>query len=151
MEIGSVIFVRGHSLVSSLIQKYDGEFSHVCLALSKDRIIESQRFTKSRIVEFDYSDYEVIPLNLTEDEKYNLLKLSIQLTSYQYDYEKVWGYVLRRIFDWNKPNLYNNRENFLCSELVEILLYGIGKLPIEKNFGDKSPTELYMYLMDKFG
>lgn len=147
-ECGDIIFVRGNSPFSFLIQLFDGSFSHCCIALSSDRIIESQRFTKTTIVEFDYDNYEVVHMTLTEDQKYMLLKLSVQFVSKEYDYEKIWGYVLRKVFGSTERNLYNNRDKLLCSELCEVLLYGVGKLSIDENFGDKSPAELYGYLKD---
>jgi hypothetical protein len=52
MNIGDLIFVRSNSLMSKTIKAFDGEFSHVAVAMSNNRILESEGMTKSRVVPF---------------------------------------------------------------------------------------------------
>jgi hypothetical protein len=149
IEIGSLLFVRGDSLISKLIEKIDGgSFSHVCIVLSeKGSILEAQRFTKSRIVPIYFDDYEIINLNLTDDQKDKLVKLAVDLVGIRYDYKQVFCELIEKIL---KKELFpNNPKNMMCSELVTYLLLQIGYLKstdeIDK-FLDFTPNELYEYL-----
>ncbi|AJA41369.1 enoyl-CoA hydratase/carnithine racemase-like [Geobacillus virus E3] len=147
-EIGSLLFVRGDSFISKLIQKIDGgEFSHVCIAVSNKSILEAQRFTKSRIVPIYFDNYEVINLNLTNEQKDKLVKLAVDLVGIRYDYKQVFCELIEKIL--KKEIFPNNPKNMMCSELVTYLLLQIGYLKstdeIDK-FLELTPNELYSYL-----
>ena len=148
-EIGSLLFVRGDSFISKLIQKIDsGSFSHVVVCLSeKGSILEAQRFTKSRIVPIYFDDYEVINLNLTDEQKVKLVKLAVDLVGIKYDYKQVFCELIEKIL--KKEIFPNNPNHMICSELITYLLLQIGYLKstddIDK-FLELTPNELYSYL-----
>jgi Permuted papain-like amidase enzyme, YaeF/YiiX, C92 family len=148
-EIGSLLFVRGDSFISKLIKKIDGgSFSHVCIVLSeKGSILEAQRFTKSRIIPIYFDDYEVINLNLTDEQKDKLVKLAVDLVGIKYDYKQIFCELIEKIL--KKEIFPNNPKNMMCSELVTYLLLQIGYLnstdEIDK-FLELTPNELYEYL-----
>jgi Permuted papain-like amidase enzyme, YaeF/YiiX, C92 family len=148
-EVGSLLFVRGDSFISKLIKKIDGgNFSHVCVVISeKGSILEAQRFTNSRIVPIYFDDYEVINLNLTDEQKDKLVKLAVDLVGIRYDYKQVFCELIEKIL--KKEIFPNNPKNMMCSELVTYLLLQIGYLKstneIDK-FLELTPNELYSYL-----
>jgi hypothetical protein len=136
IKAGDILFVRGHSPLSSIIRLFDkGEFTHVAIALSDTHILEAQYFTKTRITPIYFDDYEVISLDLPEDE---LLKISIQLVGKWYDYLQIVGYMVEK--------RTNNPNRLICSELVATLLFQMGRIEEYENVKDLTPNELYQYL-----
>lgn len=144
MKSGDVVFVRGNSSISSLIRLFDkGEFSHVAIYVSDKEVLEAQYFTKSSIVPFHFSDYEIVDLNLTNEQRKQISEIAPSLTGKQYDYVQILQYIIRKIFKefkWNNPN------NMICSEIVDILLYTVGAIPEHDYLGNMTPNELYNYL-----
>lgn len=133
MEAGDLIFVRGHSLVSSIVRAVDkGEFSHVAMAVSPTHVIEAEWSTKSVITPLHYEDYEVISLGMTEEQKDRIIKKAIQLTGRWYDYPQAVGYLFSR--KWGSP------KNLVCSEIVYLLLKEIG---LDLGDSNITPNELY--------
>lgn len=147
MRCGDLVFVRGKSPISKLINLFDGQFSHVGIIVSdKGAVLESQRFTESRIVPFNYEDYEVVDLGLSEEQREEILKLAVDLTGIRYDYSQIFGLLLNRLFGtkgWNNPT------NMICSELLVYLLFQIDWFEDVKEADrmlEFTPNELYRYL-----
>lgn len=137
MESGNLIFIRGHSVISNTVRLFDkGEFSHVAVAVSPTHIIEAKWNSKSIITPFTYEDYEVIDLNLTEEQKYRLIKRSIQLTGKRYDFPQLLRYIFKGIKSGSPKRL-------ICSEIAYELLKVVGIDVQDRNI---SPNELYKYL-----
>ncbi len=151
MAIGDLIFVRGHNLINKAIEFFDGEFSHCCVSLtdSNNRILEAQGMTRSRIVPFYFEDYEIVELNLTQEQRDVVLKVAIQLTDYGYDYLQILGIMLKDIFKFKKPYFMNNPNKLICSELTDLFLYGVGWLKDEEFLGDCSVNEFYRKVKGK--
>lgn len=136
MKSGDIIFVRGHSPISSAIKYFDrGEFSHVCMAVSSTHIIEAEYGMKSSIVPYHYKDVKIISLQLDSDKIEQLVKAAIELTGKRYDYIQILGYVFSE--KWGSPN------KLICSELVYELLKVIG---IDAGSRFIEPNELYTLL-----
>jgi hypothetical protein len=146
-QLGDVIFVRGHSWISKLISLFDGEFSHVCFAVSDTHIIESQRFVKSRITKLKYDDYEIFRMNLS-NKQCEILKSAIIHCGVNYDYKQLIVIGLRKILGSIIPR-YNSKNKYICSELVELILTNVGEIPINESIGEKSPNELFYYLKNR--
>lgn len=148
-RVGDIVFVRGNSIFSKLINWFDGEFSHCAIIVQSNgkcvKIIESQRFVKSRIVDFYFDDYVVVPMYLSELEQIKLLKSSIRYCGKPYDYKQLISIGFKKIFGLFKTS-YNNKRKYICSELVELILNSIGKIEANNSLGEKSPNELYLYL-----
>lgn len=148
METGDVVFVRGHSFISRIIEYFDkGKFSHVAIFVSDNAIIEVEHNTKSRIVPFEYKDYEIINLELTNKQKEIIQELSFKLLGHKYDYRQMIGYLVR-FFNKNYK-IHNSPKKYICSELVEIILQEVGYIPKDKKLRELSPNELYNYLTGK--
>lgn len=70
------------------------------------------------------------------------MKIAVQLTNYEYDYWQDIGYAIQDILHMN------NRQKYICSELVDIFLNKIGWLNDGTSLGDKTPNELYREVKD---
>ncbi|KQX69217.1 hypothetical protein [Paenibacillus sp. Root444D2] len=151
MAIGDLIFVRGHYLINKAIEFFDGEFSHVCVSLSdsNNKILEAQGMTRSRIVPFYFDDYEVVELNLTQEQKDLVLKVAIQLTNFGYDYLQIVGIAIQDILKFRKPYFMNSPNKLICSELTDLFLYGIGWLDDDIYLGDCTVNEFYRKVKSK--
>lgn len=136
IKTGDILFVRGHSLISKGIRLFDeGEFTHVAVALSDTHILESQYYTKTRITPIYFDDYEIVRLDLPEEE---VLKNSIQLVGKWYDYSQIIGYMIK--------HRTNNPNKLICSELVATLLFRLKIVEDYEAIKDLTPNELYQYL-----
>lgn len=148
MRSGDIVFVRGKSPLSNLIRLFDhGQFSHVAICLSNNAVLEAQYFTKSRIVPFYFKDYEIVQLNLTESQRERVKDLGLNLIGYYYDYGQILSYFLRGVWKGDLKIL-NSPNNYICSELIGIILSDIGFVPKDKYMGNITPNELYNYLRE---
>jgi len=145
---GDILFVRGNSWVSKIINRIDGTYSHIAILLSNEVIIEAQRFTKSRITKNNFIDYDVIRLNLTDTHIQLVSDSAIKLVDIKYDYIQVLTTLLNRLFG---RKIINNRSKYICSELVLRLLLDINYIT-ETEYSENincTPNELYNFLESK--
>jgi hypothetical protein len=149
--IGDLIFVRGNSLTGKLIEEFDGYFSHVCVSLApnNNRILEAQGMVRSRIVPFYFDDYEIVELNLSDEQKELALKVGIQLCGFKYDYARIVGIGLEDLFNFKIHNFMDNPNKYTCFELVDLFLYGIGWIEDEEYLGDMKINEFYKFVKSK--
>jgi len=128
MKAGDLIFVRPHSFIGKCVRfLMGGEFSHVCMAISSTKVFEAQKGFGSRITEIYFDDYEVIPMNLTYEERYKLV-LYIQTSDVlgrDYDITEVLGWIFQSTVTkiYSKLNLnivgrFDNPKNFICLEAI---------------------------------
>lgn len=147
MKPGDIVFVRGNSPISNIVTWVDGgPFSHVAVAVGNNQIIEAQYFTKVRIAEMSYKDYKVFPMNFSHEQQDKIIHKSIELVGRWYDYQQIAWYFLESIFEWNTKNIWNSKNNLICSELVDILLREVGIITHPGTLGDITPNELYHFL-----
>jgi hypothetical protein len=143
MKAGDIVFVRGNSLLSKLIRRYDGgQFSHAAIAVSETHVLEAQGFTRSRIVPFYFKDYEIIDLQLTNEERMLVIRLVPFLVGRWYDYFQILGYLLKGNF--------NNPNHLICSEIIAIILYQIGKIEDYSEVKNVTPNQLHTLLKERF-
>jgi hypothetical protein len=146
MKTGDVVFVSGSTIVSRLIKYFDsGRFSHVALCVSSSHVFEAQYLTKTDIVPFHFTDYEIVKMNLTEKQKNDLICYIEKFRGRNYDYVRFLGHMLKLIFKLDLKGILNLKNNLICSE-IDILLYLVGAIPQDEYLGDKSPNQLYHYL-----
>jgi hypothetical protein len=147
-QCGDLLFVRGKSFISKMVNLFDGEFSHCCIALSDKVVLEAQYFTKTRITPIYFDDYEVVNLGLTNEQRDKILKLGVNLVGEYYDYGQILGILLQKLFHL-KQRKFNNPNHMICSELITYLLLHVGYIQstdeIDK-FLELTPNELYFYL-----
>lgn len=150
IKAGDIVFVRNDNwLTTKLITFFDrGRFSHVCIATSDTHVIEAQYGTKARIIPFYYGqdEYEVIDLNLSEEEANKVVDVALNMTGKWYDYPQLIGYAIKKIFNLKSKNLFNNPNNWICSELVYNMLVSIGKISPNEEVFDLTPNQLYNFL-----
>jgi hypothetical protein len=150
MRAGDIVFVRGNTLISRLIRFFDkGEFTHVAIAVSDTHVVEAQRFTPVRIAPMmTFEDYELVSLDLTEEQRDKLIKLAFQATGQLYDYVQAFSYVFRRFL---RTGVWNNPNAVICSELVAKLLADVGYLEPSAEIFDYTPNELWEVLTCRKG
>lgn len=135
MKAGDLIFVKGDSIISKAIRLFDkGRFSHVAIAVSDTHVLETNWNMKSRIVECSYTDFEVVSLPLTEDQRIRIVVEAKLLEGVPYDYIQI-------LFLMFSSRL-NNPRHFICSELVYTVLKNVG-YQIDNSLRDSTPNELY--------
>lgn len=146
IQTGNLIFVRGHSPLSYLIRLFDGDFSHVCIALNDHVILESQYMVNVRVSEMNYSDYEVIDLKLTDEQKDKIIHLGLELVGKQYDYSQFLYEGAQELFNLKGKNKWNHPNKLICSEVLTYLLGHIGWFNNAEEIRylqEKTPNELY--------
>ncbi|MCS0827458.1 hypothetical protein NX029_26440 [Cytobacillus firmus] len=140
MKAGDIIFVRGNSLISKFVRFFDkGAFSHVVIAVSETEVLEAQYFTKSRITPFYFDDFEIVDLQLSQEEQMHVKNLSPSLTGKWYDYWQIISIML-------KANV-NNPNHYICSEIIAIILSSLGKYEY-RQIKDVTPNQLYKLLKE---
>jgi hypothetical protein len=141
MRAGDIIFVRGSSLLSKIIRFFDkGKFSHVAIAVSDSEVIETNWNMRSKIVKFYYTDYEIVSINLTDNQRNQVPVVAKKLEGRMYDYVQVLGYIFK--------SRLNNPHHLICSELVYNVLRGVGYIK-DDSLRDITPNELYTILIDR--
>jgi len=137
MKAGDIVFVRGNSIVSKVIRLFDkGRFSHVAIAVSDTHVLETNWNMTSRIVEFSYTDFELVRLELTDEQRRRVPAIAKSLEGRMYDYLQVLAFIFK--------SRLNNPRYFICSELVYYVLSHIG-YPMTEGLEDATPNELYKY------
>lgn len=137
MKIGTVYFVIGDSFISKLIQRVDGKFSHVAIAISETEVIETNWNIHSKVKVPDYRNCIAIDLNLSAEQQLKLIQNYQKYLGRPYDFFQIIGLFF-------KLNL-NNKRKLICSELVYNLLVDCGYLKNE-GLSNISPNGLYNLL-----
>jgi hypothetical protein len=150
MKPGDIVFVNGRTPISWLIRVIDGgPYSHVAVAVSDTHIIEAKYLTKVRISYMDYEDIEIIDLGLNDKQRDQIVHSSIRLVGRWYDYLQIVWYFFDKLFKLDSKGIWNSKNNLICSELVDYLLYEIGYISNDIFLGDVTPSELYNFLKCK--
>jgi uncharacterized protein YycO len=148
MHCGDVIFVREKGIISSIIRFFDkGKFNHVCICVGEDQIIEAEYNTRVRITEFTYDDYEIISLNLTDEQKNRVKEIAKKFVGEKYDFLEILSIWLRICFGITELSKFNSPKAVICSELVAYFLEDLGLA--SKGVELLAPNELYRYLKEK--
>ena len=153
MNTGNLVFVQGKGIISKIIRFFDeGDYSHVAIAVDYDTVIEADVNTKVVCREFvpdKYSKITIMDLGLTPDEAMRVVDEAQKLIGKRYDYKQLIWYGLKRLFNLEGRNRFNNPKNIICSELVFIVLSEAGILDelgikYDHIVGiDLTPNELY--------
>jgi hypothetical protein len=147
MKAGDIVFSRDNSLISKVVRYFDGnsKYSHCCIAVSENKVLEAQYFKRSKVVPFYFTDYEIIDLGLSDSQRKQIQELTPALIGHRYDYIQIISYFIRDIVG-RKFRIVNSPTNYICSEIVEIILQNIGVIPNNKKLRNLTPNELYRYL-----
>lgn len=151
MRAGDIAFIRGTGLISRIIKWIDkGEFSHVVILTSPTTCLTAEYNTRVKEMPFEYEDYEVLDLGLTDVERILLKSLAKEEIGKYYDYGEILNILLKRFFKYKGKNRFNSPNNYICSELVNHLLTRLGKIPPGTELTDCTPNQLYAYLIYQF-
>lgn len=150
MKAGDIIFVHGDDAVDKLIEYFDhGQFSHVAIAISDTEIVEAQYKINvvKRTFPKEYVKYSIIDLGLTNEERNKVPSVALKLLDKKYDYLQILGCLIEDVFNIKGPNLLNNHQKLICSELVFTVLNEtniLKDLNINVDDGiDLTPNQLY--------
>lgn len=151
IRAGDIVFIKGQSIISRMIKWFDkGEFSHVVIATSATTCITAEYNTRVKEIAFEYEDYEVVDLGLTEAERIRLTLMARGEIGKRYDYGQIFYLLLKRFFNMTGSNRFNSPNNYICSELVNYLLVRLYKIPPGTDLTDCTPNQLYWYLTAQF-
>lgn len=153
-SIGSVGFVHGRGLLDRTIEFFDnGEFNHCFIFLNDEKIVESQYFINTRIIDnpYKYSELTILNLNLTEEQQQNLIKYAPTYLKDKYDLLQILGIFLHDTLGLPTNVTWNNKHKLICSELCVDLLNSIGYISDEdyKDLVNATPNSLFTYLYNR--
>jgi hypothetical protein len=153
LKPGDLVFVRGHSFLSFLIRLFDkGKWSHCAIATSEKHVLETDWNTDVRIREFDYPDYEIIDLGLSEEQRKEIIRLGINCVGTPYDFGFIMNKVKSKLFGRSAgKKILSNPQQMVCSEVLTYLLLNIRWINTDemKKVADSTPNELYKFIKDK--
>lgn len=145
MQAGDIFFIINENFVGEAIEFFDhGDFSHVCIAVSRTHILETDLMTNARIVPFDYKNFELVKLNLTQSQREKIPKIAKSLVGLKYNYLLIIYYILKGILHLKRPWTLPRSE--ICSELVDHVLFLIGFLSESTYKSGETPNMMYKHL-----
>lgn len=148
MKTGDVVFVREKGIIPSIIRFFDrGKFNHVAIFVSDTEILEAEYNTKVRMIKFPYDDFEVISLNLTDEQQEKVKSFAPQFVGENYDFLEILSIWFRICFGITELGKFNNPKSVICSELVAYFLENLKIAPIGTEL--LAPNELYTFLKSK--
>lgn len=153
LKMGSVLFVREHTLLSWLIRKVlRFEFSHVAVYVGMGKILESdiggvQINPISRYVDNSSVYVEVLDPPLNESQRAQMITFMLARFHDDYDYSLLFGNLLSRIAHRTrvKVGLFNKADAWICSELVAAGLKEVG-MSFDLPISQVTPKDLYAKL-----
>jgi len=148
LQVGDIVFVRGTSLISQLIRKIDGQYSHVTMMVTDYDSIEAVYHSKCKIKPFEHEDYDVIRLDLTKEQQDKILSVAKTLEGKRYDFLQILRIIYEDLFHRRGEYKFNSPNRLICSEAVVIILQEIGAIPRGIVPKDTTPNRLYEYLKD---
>lgn len=148
MKAGDIVFVKGESLISKIVNYFDGEYSHVAIALSETHILEAKYFRDVVIRSMKYKDYKVVDLRLSDEQREVIVHKGINLVGRKYGYGQIIKEMLQKLFKFKDTNKLNNPNQMICSELVAHLLFQAGWISKKEiiKVSNYTPNELHRYL-----
>lgn len=146
MALGDIIFVKTSSPISSFIRWISkGEFSHVCLSMNEDDtvILEADVFKQLKVSKNKYSSYQVVDVDMSDYQRLQLLYFILGKYEAKYDYYYVLGLALKLIGLIKDSTVFDRRNRFMCSEIIDESFKAIGiDLIPDRIDGDISPSDL---------
>jgi hypothetical protein len=122
-------------------------FSHVAMSVTEKTLIESNIGINTRIRPIDYNENFLIlrPVNVSEHTLEKVISEILLREGTKYDYWRILGLAIRYLFKLKISHLFNIKERYICSELIDDSFYreGINLFP-EKSVGDISPADFLL-------
>jgi uncharacterized protein YycO len=151
--IGSVVLYRDETDFFSRGIAYitKNEWTHASIIIGYDEktnvatVIESNSFIKTRVTTINITKDHVVftPKNMTEEMSGKVVKYAFLKIGTEYDYFQILGLFISLVFKEPRLALFNSRNKFICSELVDKAYQFAGvHRKNQKNLGDVTPSEL---------
>lgn len=151
MRVGDIIVVSGKSFISKAIQKVVGsKWTHVALYVGGGYILEIDWNTKASVMKNKYPisglDYVVLrnKAKLTKEQRDSIISSAVKhhQTGTKYDWLRLTSLFLKRIFPNSKlVSKLNGKKTFVCTELVDEVLKGVGVDLFPNQGGDIYPHD----------
>jgi hypothetical protein len=123
------------------------KISHVAMTVTEKTLIESNIGINTRIRPIDYSENFVIlrPVNISEDVLEKVIIEILLREGTKYDYWRILGLGIRYLFKLRISHLFNIKERYICSELIDEAFHneGINLFP-GISVGDISPADFLL-------
>lgn len=123
MEAGDVVFFRAQDTwISRLVSRVTKfPYTHVALAIDGKRIIEANRFIKTRVVELelDHTQHTLYRVpDLTFEQIVKIRERALLFSGYPYDYLQIASWFFQLVFKWER-DVFNRTNKLICSELID--------------------------------
>lgn len=147
MKAGDVVFVRGRSIISRLVELVDGKFSHVAIAVSDDEVLEAD-WTGTVIHRMKPDGpVEVMDLGISDGGRARVRGIAEKWVGKRYDYPQILGILLLSFVGLRgKRHLFDSPKRLICSEVVADVLAELCYIKREE-IPDVTPNTLYAELM----
>ncbi|MNF65000.1 hypothetical protein D3C84_467500 [compost metagenome] len=145
MVVGDIVFFKGQTWISKIISKLTGSpYTHVGIVLSDNKILEANRFIKTRIRSIKDSEiYIVMRCNLTEEQKKLIYTNSHNFIGIGYDYLEIAEWFFKLSINYKGYGFVNNANRVYCSELIDLVFKSAGiDLVPNRVDGDVLPVHL---------
>lgn len=148
MKTGDIIFYKANrkSLISRLISFVSkSDYTHVAIAYNGKKVLEANRFIKSRIVDLEIDDnihYIYRIKSITFEQEVLLKSLIKAFEGYPYDYAQIYKWFMKLVFK-RDTSITNNMNALFCAEIIDYVLYN-GNVPRKQThpLGDILPHML---------
>lgn len=132
LVVGDMIFYKSNTLMGKIIGRLTkSEYSHVAMYVGDNKIVEADRFIKSRITDFVVEDKKLVKImrykhQLTNEQRTEILVNLDNVVGLTYDYLTIFYLFLKLAFSVDTTNTVNDLNKFICSELVDYVYYTVG-------------------------
>ena len=147
--IGDIIFIRTNSPISWLIQKLTrSTWSHCGIICSNNFIIEADIFKPVKGRKMEYSDFKVVPLNIADSERLQLISYLLEQTNEKYNYKRICGLLFYLLNFTRNRDLWSEYNKVICCQLITRGLSILDDVNIPQGVVDAiTPAELASILL----
>lgn len=150
LQPGDLVMFRGTGWIARTIMRWtNSPYSHVAMVAAVTPksvvIIEADRFTQVRVRTIR-PDEDVTPYRAHGSyDPAAAVRFAEVFMGMEYDYAQLLGWAIRRLS--KRPatrNLFDTRSRLICSELVDLALWGAGAPRADlPKLGDLTPGDLF--------
>lgn len=128
MKAGDLIFVKPYSFIGNVIKfMTGGQYSHIAIALSEDKIFEAQYGKISGIYDMTYTNYDIKEPAITDRQRHQLVEFIYNgdPCGREYDGYEIVGWLIQlglwkfcKNINIDIIKYFDNKKDFICIEAV---------------------------------
>lgn len=128
MKAGDLVFVKPYSFVGQSIKLLTGgEYSHIAIAVSEDKIFEAQYGKISGVYDITYENYDIKELAITEEQRKKLVEFVYtgDPCGREYDGSEIAGWIMQlciwrlcKTANIDIIKYFDSKKEFICIEAV---------------------------------